>query len=152
MAVETEFLVPMALKSDAAAGRVWRYPRYTKGGYDKNCYVQTMLVRCFEEKKPMRPLPDVHVTGVIASGVRGVAKLKEAQSRAKTPTRPPNSMASAFEAMGLAAPGKSLRSRSMPPFFVDVRAPDTPKPASSRPRRASMMRSCILRSSQQDAS
>eukprot|EP00929_Paragymnodinium_shiwhaense_P004138 TRINITY_DN104865_c0_g1_i1.p2 TRINITY_DN104865_c0_g1~~TRINITY_DN104865_c0_g1_i1.p2 ORF type:complete len:111 (-),score=7.45 TRINITY_DN104865_c0_g1_i1:517-849(-) len=105
------------MRSDEAVGRVWRFPTYYQGGYDKNCPVQATIVECFREIVPPRI---VHRDDVVAGGVRDIAKLKRRRVDARRhSTEPPK--------------------RSAGPTLTNDQAlravpPPGPKPVKMRPR------------------
>eukprot|EP00929_Paragymnodinium_shiwhaense_P120934 TRINITY_DN93000_c0_g1_i1.p2 TRINITY_DN93000_c0_g1~~TRINITY_DN93000_c0_g1_i1.p2 ORF type:complete len:148 (-),score=12.75 TRINITY_DN93000_c0_g1_i1:175-591(-) len=116
----------MPMKSDKAVGRVWRFPTYYEGGYDKNCLVQCAIVECFRDIKPPRMVPRDEV--VAGGGVRDVSKLRQ-REKAKAARR-----------HSTVPPGRSAEQSPTAALGLQVAPPPGPKPTSMRPRPGSTSR------------
>eukprot|EP00929_Paragymnodinium_shiwhaense_P080409 TRINITY_DN41932_c0_g1_i1.p1 TRINITY_DN41932_c0_g1~~TRINITY_DN41932_c0_g1_i1.p1 ORF type:complete len:306 (-),score=55.16 TRINITY_DN41932_c0_g1_i1:97-1014(-) len=85
---EAAFMQDM-MQLDDAAGRVWRKPSYSTGGYNQQCPIHCALREIAAEvaaELPEAPLPEA--ADVVAGGVRSLRKLKNMEGGVSCPREP----------------------------------------------------------------
>eukprot|EP00929_Paragymnodinium_shiwhaense_P005787 TRINITY_DN108129_c0_g1_i1.p3 TRINITY_DN108129_c0_g1~~TRINITY_DN108129_c0_g1_i1.p3 ORF type:complete len:129 (+),score=18.51 TRINITY_DN108129_c0_g1_i1:180-566(+) len=112
------------MTSDEAVGRVWRYPTYYEGHYDKKCLVQCAIVEVFREIKPPREVPRDEV--VAGGSVRDIRKLRQRAAVGRGAKR-----------HSTVPPGRSAERNQTELVDKQLKPPPGPKPARMRPRSTS---------------
>eukprot|EP00929_Paragymnodinium_shiwhaense_P023178 TRINITY_DN14583_c0_g2_i1.p1 TRINITY_DN14583_c0_g2~~TRINITY_DN14583_c0_g2_i1.p1 ORF type:complete len:159 (+),score=24.36 TRINITY_DN14583_c0_g2_i1:185-661(+) len=71
----------MPMLCDDAIGRVWRFPRYDQGRYNKNDLVESAIAEACREAYQERFAPRPHRRADVVVGVRGLVRLRAQRAR-----------------------------------------------------------------------